>query len=57
MRKVSYLTKYYLYSLILKLEYDLMQELRSDRPTLKYYAHIKANMTLNIVIGTEIEVM
>ena len=59
MRKVTYLylyyyeTKYHLYSLMLKLGYNLMQGLRSDRSTLKHYAYIKADMILNAIIGTE----
>ena len=36
-----------------KLEYDLIQRLRSDRPALKRYVYIKADMILNVVIGTK----
>ena len=59
MRKVAYLhlyryeTKYHLHSLMLKLGYNLIQGLRSDRPALKRCTHIKADMTLNAVIGNE----
>ena len=38
---------------MLKLKYDLIKRLRSDRPALKRCMHIKVDMILNDVIGTK----